>query len=106
MGDSITEWLKSGKYLPEPLRDFHDQKAVFKAMHANVREQPLVRRPDWIEGQVYVIDLFLWYMAQHGWTLQRTRRAGEYLDLAESTRKHEQTTATALLSALTARAGS
>jgi hypothetical protein len=80
---SIDAWLKSGKYLPPPLRDFHDQKEVFKAMHEIVSEEPgsFVRRPTWIEGHVYVIDVFLWFMARRGWTLQRTRHKGEYRDL-------------------------
>ena len=80
---NVDQWLKSGEYLPEPLRDFHDQKEVFKAMHEIVRETPgsLVRRPNWMEGQCYVIDVFLWFMARRGWTLQRTRRDGDFRDL-------------------------
>lgn len=80
---NVDQWLKSGEYLPEPLRDFHDQKEVFKAMHEIVRETPgaLVKRPNWMEGQCYVIDVFLWFMARRGWTLQRTRRDGEFRDL-------------------------
>jgi len=79
----IEAWLKSGEYLPEPLRDFHDQKDVFKAMHEIIQERPgdLIKRPTWIEGQVYVIDIFLWFMARRGWTLQRTRRHGKFRDL-------------------------
>lgn len=85
---NVDQWLKSGEYLPEPLRDFHDQKAVFKAMHELVREQPdaTVRRPGWIEGQCYVIDVFLWFMARRGWTLQRTRRHGDFRDLEADVR--------------------
>lgn len=82
------KWLKSGKYLPKPLRDFHDQKEVFKAIHETVREDPtsLHKRPDWVTGQMYVIDVFLWYMARRGYTLQRTHRKGEYRDLADDVR--------------------
>ncbi len=85
---NVDQWLKSGEYLPEPLRDFHDQKEVFKAMHEIVREDPaaLVKRPDWIAGQCYVIDVFLWFMARRGWTLQRTRRAGDFRDLEADVR--------------------
>jgi hypothetical protein len=80
---NVEAWLKSGEYLPAPLRDFHDQKEVFKAMHEMVREDPasFVKRPSWIEGQCYVIDVFLWFMARRGWTLQRTRRTGNFRDL-------------------------
>jgi hypothetical protein len=80
---NVDDFLKSGEYLPEPLRDFHDQKEVFRAMHEIVREDPMaiVKRPDWITGQCYVIDVFLWFMARRGWTLQRTRRRGNFRDL-------------------------
>ena len=79
----IDEWLKSGKYLPVVLRDFHDQKDVFKAMHEIVKlgTDYHERRPTWIEGQCYVIDIFLWFMARRGYTLQRTRRRGNFRDL-------------------------
>jgi len=65
------------------MRDFHDQKDIFKAMHAIVQEQPsgTIKRPDWITGQCYVIDVFLWFMARRGYTLQRTRRKGNFRDL-------------------------
>lgn len=80
---NIDSWLKSGEYLPEPLRDFHDQKDVFKAMHGIIKERPgdFIKRPTWIEGQVYVIDVFLWFMARRGYTLQRTKRRGAFRDL-------------------------
>lgn len=85
---NVDQWLKSGEYLPKPLRDFHDQKEVFKAMHEIIRERPgdLVKRPTWIEGQCYVIDVFLWFMARRGWTLQRTRRQGDFRDLEADVR--------------------
>lgn len=83
MSNDLDQWLKSGKYLPEPLRDFHDQKEVFKAMHEIVMEDrtSYIKRPDWVAGQCYVIDVFLWFMARRGYTLQRTRRKGQYRDL-------------------------
>ena len=68
----VDAWLKSGEYLPEVLRDFHDQKDVFKAMHQIVRDPvTTIKRPSWIEGHVYVIDVFLWFMARRGYTVQR-----------------------------------
>jgi hypothetical protein len=82
---SVDAWLKSGKHLPLPLRDFHDQKEVFKAMHERIPEDidSLVKRPTWIEGQCYVIDTFLWFMARRGYTLQKTRKRLEFRDLGE-----------------------
>lgn len=85
MNDATTEWLKSLKYLPEPLRDFHDQKDVFKAMHdiINVQGHEYARSVDWVTGQCYVIDIFLWFMARRGYTLQRSRANVPFRDLHE-----------------------
>lgn len=82
---NVEAWLKSGAYLPEVLRDFHDQKEVFKSMHEIIAEpasEDLIRRPTWPEGQCYVIDVFLWFMARRGYTLQRTRVKADFRDLS------------------------
>lgn len=104
---NIDAWLKSGEYLPEVLRDFHDQKEVFKAMHEIIQEpgpEEFIKRPNWIEGQCYVIDVFLWFMARRGYTLQRTRRRGDFRDLGADVRaqteKRNAATMAALKSAL------
>lgn len=82
---NIESWLKSGKYLPPPLRDFHDQKDIFKTIHQtiNVDGHTYAKNIDWITGQCYVVDIFLWWMARRGYTLQRTRSKGEFIDLHE-----------------------
>lgn len=102
MSESLDSWLKSGRYLPAPLRDFHDQKEVFKAMHEIIQERPgdTIKRPSWIEGQVYVIDIFLWFMARRGYTLQRTRRRGEYRDLEADVRGQTERRNAAYMAAL------
>lgn len=87
MEDALEAWMKSGKYLPDVLRDFHDQKDVFKAMHD-------LQKPadpsdaiaghyslDFVTGQCYVIDRFLWFMARRGYTLQRSRARLPFRDL-------------------------
>lgn len=78
----LEEWLRTGRYLPKPLRDFHDQKRAFKAIHGLISERPddHVKRPDWIAGQCYVIDVFLWFMASCGYTLQKTHKRGDFYD--------------------------
>lgn len=99
MKTSMDAWLRTGAYLPEPLRDFHDQKDVFKAIHESihVEDHPSVlaaKSVDWVAGQCYVIDIFLWWMARRGYTLQRTRRRDEFRDLstdvAEQNRKRAE----------------
>jgi len=88
---TIDEWLKSGRYLPAPLRDFHDAKSVFKTMHSRIKEDPdaMVKRPSWVEGQCYVIDTFLWFMARRGYTLQRSRADLPFSDLDKDAKESE-----------------
>ena len=90
---NVEAWLQSGKYLPKCLRDFHDQKDVFKMMHTRIKEDPasFIKRPDWVTGQVYVIDTFLWFMARRGYTLQKVRAKGDFRDLeADLTKFNEE----------------
>lgn len=96
---NIDSWLKSGKYLPEPLRDFHDQKNVFKAMHEilDVEGHEYAKPVDWIAGQCYVIDIFLWFMARRGYTLQRTKRRGAFRDLDADVKEQKEKRADAFM---------
>ena len=80
----IREWLKSGAYLPEFLRDFHAQKDVFKFVHGRLADESKDRMPTWIAAHIYTIDAFLWIMAAHGWTLQRCRAKQDFADLHEA----------------------
>lgn len=78
-------FMDSGAYLPKPLRDFHDAKEVFKTMHTNIsRDNESIKPVNWVQGQCYVIDIFLWFMARHGWTLQRSRAKVDFYDLDAS----------------------
>lgn len=82
-------YLESGDYLPAPLRDFHDQKTVFKYL-----DEVEARRPiditGWMGRHVYVIDYFLWVMARHGWTLQRSRAPVEFENLRDTLNDFEE----------------
>lgn len=84
---AVLAWREAGKHLPWFLRDFHDQKDVFKLVHDLTRPSKLdltIRHPNWVEGQVYVIDTFLWCMARHGYTLQRSRARLPFESLADN----------------------
>ena len=70
--DPLFDWLSSGEYMPEFLRDFHRQKDLFKAMHNTITNAD--ENGNWREGHIYVVDTFLWYMARCGYTLQRSRK--------------------------------
>lgn len=82
---TLSEWLESSEYMPEFMRDFHDQKEVFRAMHhiiTNANENGNAR-----DGHIYVVDTFLWYMARCGYTLQRSRKAVEFRSIDEDIEK-------------------
>ncbi len=78
----ILKFLESGEHLPDRMRDFHDQKNLFKSMHYLFQDAESEDKvPNWRDGHVYVIDWFLWFMASRGYTLQKCRKKGvEFLD--------------------------
>jgi hypothetical protein len=87
---NINDFMNSGKYLPKFMRDFHAQKRLFKSIdemvdRAKERDKKLHRYgseyPNWIMAHVYVIDIFLWYMALHGYTLQKSRKQCKFDDI-------------------------
>jgi hypothetical protein len=83
---SIDAWMKAGEHLPRVMRDFHDQKDLFKAMHetVDVRGHEYAGKVDWVTGQCYVIDVFLWFMARRGYTLQRSRAKHDFMDFSNT----------------------
>ena len=85
----MEKWLKSGEYLPDVLRDFHDQKNTFKAIHHLVQVQGIHGSApvDWVSGHCYVIDVFLWWMAKRGYTLQRSRKKIDFSDIVDDRNK-------------------
>lgn len=91
---NILEFLQSHKYLPKELRDFHDQKDLFKVMHRLYGGEfdNNGEKVSWVTGQCYVIDWFLWFMASRGFTLQRCRSKVDFLELQDDVQnmKNEQ----------------
>jgi hypothetical protein len=80
------QWMKDGEYLPEFMRDFHDQKDLFKTIHQflNMEKNTYVKDISWVQGQCYVIDVFLWFMAMHGYTLSKSRVQADFRNLHET----------------------
>lgn len=86
----VQEWLESGEYLPLFMRDFHDQKDLFKYLD-EVRERSVKKNGGsymanltFSDAQIYTIDIFLWVMARHGYTLQRSRKGLVFSDLDDT----------------------
>ncbi len=82
----ITEWKKKAQHLPKFMRDFHDQKDLFKMIdELTIIEPDEIRRPlTWQEGMIYSIDTFLWAMARFGYTLQKTSKKLDFEDIQET----------------------
>jgi hypothetical protein len=104
MADNINEWLKSGAYLPDLMRDFHDQKDLFKALHekVSVEKHPYAGEVSWVAGQCYTIDIFLWWMAQHGYLLRRATHKRDFRDIRTSITSARETRLDQARAALTA----
>lgn len=91
---SIDNYFKTQKHLPPFLRDFHDQKDFFKAMHEYFAEQEakhpnkypkgMIRNTEWAEGMCYTIDRFLKFMMFHGYKLQKDRSKGPFFDIHQT----------------------
>jgi len=77
---AVKKWRDKGNHLPRFMRDFHDQKELFKAIH-DLTAHEIKDRLGWVDAHIYTIDMFLWFMARHGYTLQRSRKRMDFEDL-------------------------
>jgi len=68
MDPILKDYMSHGKHLPNFMRDFHDQKDLFKRI-AELKNCPM----DWRTAHIYVVDFFLWYMGAHGYELRKVR---------------------------------
>lgn len=86
MPDNMNDWMTSGGYLPDFMRDFHDQKDLFKTVDETAQRSVekgnnYIEDMSWVAAQVYTVDIFLWVMAKHGYTLQRSRKPFSFFDI-------------------------
>ena len=102
------EWMQGSRHLPPFFRDFHTQKDVFKWIWRRVedsrRRDPSTTRElegmNWIATMIFVIDFFLWFMALHGYTLQRARPDRSFASWEDSLRKMRDEDAAVLRGAM------
>ena len=70
----IEHYKKELKYLPEYLRDFHNQKDLFKMIHGwynpNYKETELLNKITFRDGQIFIIDFVLWCLVRYGYKIQ------------------------------------
>lgn len=85
MKNELQEWREEQKHLPEFMRDFHNCKQLFKGIEDFIvlEDDHPAREVNWRQAHCYTIDVFLWFMARHGWTLQRSRARLEFESLQE-----------------------
>lgn len=110
MDNKLKQWRAADKHLPRVMRDFHSQKAIFQAMH-EMTQLPAAKEGEhrawagddisWVTGQCYVLDRFLWFMARHGYTLQRSRAKLSFDSLSENLALLESQRVAALKAMLT-----
>lgn len=83
MGEQLRQWRSEQKHLPEFMRDFHNCKDLFKSIadYIAVDDDHPARDINWRQAHCYTIDVFLWFMAEHGFTLQRSRAKQDFNDL-------------------------
>lgn len=77
MDVNLKTYLAEGNYLPNPLDDFHECKVVFRLIKT-FTQSPLLKEVGWSTAHVYTVDVFLWFLAKHGYTLQVNRKKLEF----------------------------
>lgn len=80
MTKDLETWLESGAHLPKFMRDFHDQKDLFKTIDRRVLNTS-ADKINWVDAQIYTIDTFLYFMARRGYTLQKSRADVDFRDI-------------------------
>lgn len=75
---SPIDYTQDKHYLPDFMKDFHDQKDLFKAIHELYKDNESLKKmpQSWVDNHIFVVDYFLWFMGQHGYKLQRVRKKG------------------------------
>jgi hypothetical protein len=80
---AFEEWLAEGRHLPAFLREWQSQKDLFKLLAEYADAQPpgpnLPPHPlPWHHARDYTLQVFLRFLAEHGWTLQPARKEYEF----------------------------
>tara|TARA_R110000764_G_scaffold43296_3_gene97387 strand:+ start:784 stop:1131 length:348 start_codon:yes stop_codon:yes gene_type:complete len=106
MDNELKNWRDQQKHLPEFMRDFHNCKDLFKAISEYIvcEDDHPANDVNWRQAHCYTIDVFLWFMAEHGYTLQRSRTKQDFTSLAERVAQmrelRQQASASVLLSGM------
>lgn len=90
MNDQLRQWREDQKHLPVLMRDFHNCKELFKTISEYIvcEDGNPANKVNWVQAHSYTIDVFLWFMAEHGYTLQKCRAKQDFSNLPERMAQH------------------
>ena len=85
-------YVSNGEHLPEFIKDFQDQKDLFKAIYEQWKDgepnHKVLEDVNWVDAHVFTVDFFLWWMGLHGYKLQKTKKKGvDFYDPLETIEK-------------------
>lgn len=90
MAKSFKNWKDNAEHLPSFLRDHTTQGKIFRFL-CSLQKGPEFYSVNDAQAAVFVIDIFLWVMANSGYTLQKTRTKfndiGGFRDIVEDAYK-------------------
>ena len=93
--------ITEDELMPDCLKDFHDAKDLFKALWTSCmtkddKADHMYRGFNWRNTMCFVMDKFLWFMAQHGYVLRQARHKRDYANMGETIEKNREQSANAL----------
>jgi hypothetical protein len=89
----LAQFLAEGTHLPELFRDYGGQEKVFQAMHDVTclnDGDGVAAEVTWVQGQSYVIDHFLRFMACHGYMLVKSDMPLHFEDMQATVEGFEE----------------
>lgn len=90
----IDNYRKPYSFLPEFLKDFHDQKFFFKMIHEygtnDVSENDVLNGIPFQHGQVMIVDYFLYILAKYGYKIQHYNQDIGFKSIYESVSAYEK----------------
>lgn len=85
----LDTYMNNNENLPEFMKDFHDQKDLFKTMYDQFKgSHEVLENVNWVDAHQFTIDVFLWWMGNHGYKLQKARKKGVEFRNPEETIKY------------------
>lgn len=92
------------KNLPDFLKDFHDQKYVFKFIHTIIDrendENHILEQISFVDAQIYTIDYFLFIMFKYGYTIQKSRAKFDFYNIEQDIKKMKENQAESFVNML------